>query len=681
MKVSISTIKDWFKSGSRPTQSQFWSTWDSFWHKDEQIPVTSIEDLQENLDSKLDVELYENNNAQSASFKNVGDGTPNVDTTEAAYREGKIGVGEPNPIETVDVVGSGKFQYTYGDNSVARSTLGGENTNSEIGLPGGLIKTNTLAFFPDPSVHPSTQGYFYTGDVSTIAPTSGKLSTGVGIASLTNTKYARTTYFPSNSNGKPESEFAGVFAARHEDGNSASIQVSSKGGDVGNNQEAYLSLTSSNEATFGRIALTPRIASIQGALLQLKEYGNDTISQGYVHNDTIENTGTEATVIGALKPLGADSAGNIGKIVSYKETVSEFPDLESEDEFATVSLNNVFIGDPDSQGNGTKFELSDGNKNIDLIAGTATLTVGDAKVEAVIGDTHVKVETTLGTFAEMVSGNAQLNVSSGVAFMGGDRIYIRPNSESPLPTTAGQFLKVIDNQGQVAWADAPGSLKSYKESGQDEDELIVEIGDLSTISNGTKIIIDNDEEIITLKTSNAIFLSARHITAFDLPIQNINNPKSLTTKEYVDSKVSILPKEYYAELTFDGAGKITINEIKNTFEDASNNVNIGTSSYFTEGTGKDASYILNFINESGTGGTSEVITKGANSGVPDRIIKFFQYSEGAVFDDGLSDTLVTVYNQGGESFVRIRVLDIKNSSVLSTTSQLNGKLIMHVKEV
>lgn len=539
MKVSISTIKDWFRTGLKPTQSQFWSTWDSFWHKDEKISITSIEDLQENLDTKVDVAQYETEKItfQNTPFKNVGDGTPNTNTEEAAYREGKIGVGEPSPIETVDVIGSAKFQYTYEDGSISRATLGGENTNSEIGLPSGLIKTNTLAFFPDPSLHPSTQGYFYTGDISSISPTTGKLSTGIGIASLTNTKYARTTYFPATINGNPDAEFVGIFEANHEDGNNASVQVFNKGGNLGTTSEAYLFLRAQNSNTSARLSLTPRLLTFSGGLLQLKEYAGNTIVRNYTHNDDVANTGSPAATIGNLNALGIDSEGNVAKI------------------------------------------------------------------------------------------------------------------------------------------------ESYKESGIQQDELVVEIGDLSNTSNGTKIIIDNDEETISLESNNVIALTAPYIAAFNLPIQNITSPKSLTTKEYVDSKVPILPREYYAELTFDGAGGITISEIKNTFEDESNNANIGASTYLTDGTGNNAGYILNFVNESGGGGTAEIITKGANVGIPDRIITFFQYSEGAVFDDGLSDTHVTVYNQQGESFLRIRVLDIKNGVVLSTTSQLNGKLIMYVKEV
>lgn len=55
-KVSLNTIKNWFLTGLKPTQQQFWNTWDSFFHKDDEIPQASIENLQESFDAKLDVE-------------------------------------------------------------------------------------------------------------------------------------------------------------------------------------------------------------------------------------------------------------------------------------------------------------------------------------------------------------------------------------------------------------------------------------------------------------------------------------------------------------------------------------------------------------------------------------------------------------------------------------------------
>lgn len=53
-------LKNWFKSGLKPTQSQFWTVWDSFWHKKDAIPVNSIEGMQEILDEKANAEALQN---------------------------------------------------------------------------------------------------------------------------------------------------------------------------------------------------------------------------------------------------------------------------------------------------------------------------------------------------------------------------------------------------------------------------------------------------------------------------------------------------------------------------------------------------------------------------------------------------------------------------------------------
>lgn len=53
-KQSLNTLKNWFKTGLKPLQVQFWHWMDSFWHKDEKIPAATIDGLQGLLDSKVD---------------------------------------------------------------------------------------------------------------------------------------------------------------------------------------------------------------------------------------------------------------------------------------------------------------------------------------------------------------------------------------------------------------------------------------------------------------------------------------------------------------------------------------------------------------------------------------------------------------------------------------------------
>ncbi|MET3028545.1 hypothetical protein ABXT06_17840 [Flavobacterium sp. UW10123] len=49
---TLNTIKSWFKTGLKPSQNQFWDTWDSFRHKNEKIPLQDIENLETTLNTK-----------------------------------------------------------------------------------------------------------------------------------------------------------------------------------------------------------------------------------------------------------------------------------------------------------------------------------------------------------------------------------------------------------------------------------------------------------------------------------------------------------------------------------------------------------------------------------------------------------------------------------------------------
>lgn len=59
-QTAINTIKNWFKTGLKPTQDQFWSWMDSYWHKDEEIPQDKIKGLSESLEAKADADQLEN---------------------------------------------------------------------------------------------------------------------------------------------------------------------------------------------------------------------------------------------------------------------------------------------------------------------------------------------------------------------------------------------------------------------------------------------------------------------------------------------------------------------------------------------------------------------------------------------------------------------------------------------
>ncbi|MFP9114595.1 hypothetical protein ACLI1A_11680 [Flavobacterium sp. RHBU_3] len=49
---SISTILGWFKAGKKPTEQQYADSWQSFWHKEEIIPQSTIENLEQDFSLK-----------------------------------------------------------------------------------------------------------------------------------------------------------------------------------------------------------------------------------------------------------------------------------------------------------------------------------------------------------------------------------------------------------------------------------------------------------------------------------------------------------------------------------------------------------------------------------------------------------------------------------------------------
>jgi hypothetical protein len=101
-KQSISTIQNWFRTGQKPTQAQFWDWLDSFFHKDDDIPSAQVEGLQELLATKMDIKqvvtseqvgtynskknyVYDTGLAEYVSYKN-SESTDEQFQSEGFYR-------------------------------------------------------------------------------------------------------------------------------------------------------------------------------------------------------------------------------------------------------------------------------------------------------------------------------------------------------------------------------------------------------------------------------------------------------------------------------------------------------------------------------------------------------------------------------------------------------------------
>jgi len=120
MKQSLNTLKTWFRRGIKPTQSQFSDLFDSFFHKDENVPAASVEGLQELLDEKASAEEVNSGRIASSTIDGNGhliltlqdgsqldaglarglDGTPGTNGTNAPltlpiFKRGLNGIAEP----------------------------------------------------------------------------------------------------------------------------------------------------------------------------------------------------------------------------------------------------------------------------------------------------------------------------------------------------------------------------------------------------------------------------------------------------------------------------------------------------------------------------------------------------------------------------------------------------------
>ena len=72
---ALNTIKNWFRTSLKPTQEQFWDTWDSFRHKEEKIDVEDVEGIEDLLADAIP-QIYGTPNSIS-KFNSSGNGLEN----------------------------------------------------------------------------------------------------------------------------------------------------------------------------------------------------------------------------------------------------------------------------------------------------------------------------------------------------------------------------------------------------------------------------------------------------------------------------------------------------------------------------------------------------------------------------------------------------------------------------
>lgn len=126
-------LQNWFVTGAKPTQEQFWAWQESYWHKGENIPTEKILGLSEVLANKADVEMLQHK--------------ANLDTSNLtneyvlAWKE-KLGVGElPTNLATIDEGTKQGSVYTKTKVDELLENSGKNIANTDLQIPAGTVRT------------------------------------------------------------------------------------------------------------------------------------------------------------------------------------------------------------------------------------------------------------------------------------------------------------------------------------------------------------------------------------------------------------------------------------------------------------------------------------------------------------------------------------------------------------
>lgn len=105
MSKPINILNEWFKTGKKPTQEQFWELFDSYHHKDSYIPINKISELDSTLQNKVDKSVYESHlsNADAHSMHLAKLDASNLSPENITSWKDALEVGSlPANIATVD---------------------------------------------------------------------------------------------------------------------------------------------------------------------------------------------------------------------------------------------------------------------------------------------------------------------------------------------------------------------------------------------------------------------------------------------------------------------------------------------------------------------------------------------------------------------------------------------------
>ena len=126
-------LQNWFVTGAKPTQEQFWAWQESYWHKSEGIPTEKILGLSEVLANKADAEILQHKaNLDTSNL---------TDEYVLAWKKA-LGVGElPTNIATIDEGTKQGSVYTKTKVDELLENSGKNLANTDLQIPAGVVRT------------------------------------------------------------------------------------------------------------------------------------------------------------------------------------------------------------------------------------------------------------------------------------------------------------------------------------------------------------------------------------------------------------------------------------------------------------------------------------------------------------------------------------------------------------
>jgi hypothetical protein len=116
-------LKTWFETGDKPLQSQFWNWLDSYWHKQDTLPLSAIDETE--LESKIQDEIALAAGGASGVIEIVVTGSDTVTLPDgkllvevvvigAEDTEVKVGITSGGDEVSLGVIGSNGWAILYG---------------------------------------------------------------------------------------------------------------------------------------------------------------------------------------------------------------------------------------------------------------------------------------------------------------------------------------------------------------------------------------------------------------------------------------------------------------------------------------------------------------------------------------------------------------------------------------